>query len=154
MLGCVPVALLPLLYDTGAVEEGYIGELIVVCPAYVVLGLLIIKGKELLVTLREHAEALALLDPLTELPNRRAMVEWLAGELQERVAHRADPGGPRRLQGREHGPRLSGRRRRAVRHRRASERLVRPDDLVARLGGDEFAILARGATPERDVRSR
>ena len=68
VLSCVPVALLPLFYDSGAVEEGYIGELIVVCPAYVVLGLLIINGKELLVSLRERAEALALLDPLTELP--------------------------------------------------------------------------------------
>ena len=111
---CVPVALLPLFYDSGAVEEGYIGELIVVCPAYVVLGLLIIKGKELLVSLRERAEALALLDPLTELPNRRAMVDWLAAETPARVAHRAAPGGPRRLQGREHRPRLSGGRRGAA----------------------------------------
>jgi hypothetical protein len=69
------VALLPLLYDDNAVADGYIGEVIVVCLAYLILGLLIIKGKELLVELRERAEALALLDPLTELPNRRAMID-------------------------------------------------------------------------------
>ena len=31
-------------------------------------------------SLRDRAEALALLDPLTELPNRRAMLEWLSAE--------------------------------------------------------------------------
>ena len=148
VLSCVPVALLPLLYDTGAVEEGYIGELIVVCPAYVVLGLLMIKGKELLVSLREHAEALAQLDPLTELPNRRAILDWLAAELQlesptglmlvdldgfkdVNTAH-GYPAGDAVLCDT------------AARLRRS----VRPDDVVARLGGDEFAILAPAATPE------
>ena len=82
VLGCVAVALLPLFYDTNAVADGYIGELIVVCPAYLLLGALIIQGKELLVGLREHAEALALLDPLTDLPNRRAMLEWLSAETE------------------------------------------------------------------------
>ena len=147
VLSCVPVALAPLLYDTGAVEEGYIGELIVVCPAYVVLGLLIIKGKELLVSLREHAEALALLDPLTDVANRRAMVEWLGTELQREsptglilvdldgfkdvnTAH-GYPAGDAVL------------RETAARLRHA----VRTDDVVARLGGDEFAVLAPDATP-------
>ena len=138
---------MPLLYDRAAVDEGYIGELIVVCPAYVVLGLLIIKGKELLVELREQAEALALLDPLTDLPNRRAMLEWLTAEtLREsrtglllvdldgfkdvNTAH-GYPAGDAVL-------------------RETAERLrhcVRTDDMVARLGGDEFAVLAPSATP-------
>jgi diguanylate cyclase (GGDEF)-like protein len=147
VLGCVAVALLPLLYDTGAVDEGYIGELIVVCSAYVVLGLLIIKGKELLVSLREHAEALALLDPLTDLPNRRAMVEWLGREIEREAptglllvdldgfkdvntAH-GFPAGDAVL--RETAARL--------------QHSVHTDDVVARLGGDEFAILAAAATP-------
>ena len=68
VLSCVPVALLPLLYDTGAVDGGYIGELIVVCPAYVVLGLLIIKGKELLVRLREHARGAGAARPAHRAP--------------------------------------------------------------------------------------
>ena len=147
-LSCVAVGLAPLLYDTGAVADGYIGELIVVCPAYVVLGLLIIKGKELLVSLRDRAEALALLDQLTELPNRRAMVEWLAAELQGgsptglilvdldgfkdvNTAH-GFPAGDAVLCDT------------AARLRRA----VRTDDVVARLGGDEFAVMAPDATPD------
>ena len=148
LLGCIVVALLPLLYDGGAVNAGYIGELIVVCPAYLVLGLLIIKGKELLVELRERAEALALLDPLTELPNRRAMLEWLAGETENgsptglllvdldgfkdvNTAH-GYPAGDSVLQ--ETANRLRW--------------AVRSDDMVARLGGDEFAVLAPSASPE------
>jgi diguanylate cyclase (GGDEF)-like protein len=148
VLGCIAVALVPLLYDKEAVAEGYIGELIVLCPAYVALGLLIIKGKELLVSLREQAEALALLDPLTELPNRRAMIEWLEAETRRgspsgllivdldcfkdvNTAH-GFPAGDAVL--RETAARL--------------RRCVRTDDMVARLGGDEFAVLAPRATAE------
>jgi diguanylate cyclase (GGDEF)-like protein len=147
VLGCVAVGLVPLLYDKDAVSEGYIGELIVVCPAYVILGLLIIKGKELLVELREQAVALALLDPLTELPNRRAMLDWLGAETDREdstglllvdldgfkdvnTAH-GYPAGDAVL--RETAARL--------------RRCVRTDDVVARLGGDEFAVLAPRATP-------
>jgi diguanylate cyclase (GGDEF)-like protein len=156
VLSCVAVALVPLLYDHGAVGAGYIGELIVVCPAYVVLGLLIIKGKELLVSLREQAERLAQLDPLTELANRRAMVEWLETEIgaesptglllvdldgfkDVNTAH-GFPAGDAVLC--DTAARL--------------ERSVRPGDLVARLGGDEFAILARAASPQamRDLAER
>ena len=147
VLGCVVVALVPLLYDTGAVDEGYIGELIVVTPTYLVLGLLIIKGKELLVELREHAEALALLDPLTDLPNRRAMLDWLTAETE-----RESPTGLILVD-------LDGFKDVNTAHgypagdsvlREAATRLkhaVRTDDVVARLGGDEFAILAPAATP-------
>ena len=148
VLGCVAVALVPLSYDTSSVDDGYIGELIVACPAYVLLGLLIIKGKELLVGLREHAEALALLDPLTNLPNRRAMLEWLSVETEREsptglmivdldgfkdvnTAH-GYPAGDAVL--RDAAARL--------------QRCVRTDDVVARLGGDEFAVLARAATPQ------
>ena len=146
VLACVATALVPLLYDRQAVAEGYIGELIVVCPAYLVLGLLIVKGKELLVELRERAEALALLDPLTELPNRRAMIDWLTAETEREspcglllvdldgfkdvnTAH-GYPAGDAVL--RETAARL--------------RRCVRTDDMVTRLGGDEFAVLVPRAT--------
>jgi diguanylate cyclase (GGDEF)-like protein len=148
VLSCVPIALAPLFYDSGAVEEGYIGELIVVCPAYLVLGHLIMKGKELLVSLREQAEALALLDPLTELPNRRAMVDWLEAELQLESATGlllVDLDGFKDVNT-AHGYPAGD----AV-LRDAAARLqncVRTDDVVARLGGDEFAVLAPGAAPE------
>jgi diguanylate cyclase (GGDEF)-like protein len=148
ILGCVAVALVPLLYDGEAVGDGYIGEVIVVCPVYVTLGLLIVKGKELLVLLRERAEALALLDPLTELPNRRAMIDWLTAATEREsptglilidldgfkdvnTAH-GYPAGDAVL--RETAARLS--------------RSVRAEDVVARLGGDEFAVLAPEATPD------
>jgi diguanylate cyclase (GGDEF)-like protein len=147
VLGCIAVALVPLLYDTGAIDDGYIGELIVVCPAYVVLGLMIIKGKERLVSLREHAEAVALLDPLTELPNRRAILEWLDTEIE-----RESPTGVLLVD-------LDGFKDVNTAHGfpagdavlcDSAARLtqsVRPGDVVARLGGDEFAILAPEATP-------
>jgi diguanylate cyclase (GGDEF)-like protein len=148
LLACIPVALLPLLYDGQAVGDGYIGEVIVVCPAYLILGFLILRGKELLVELRERAELLALRDALTELPNRRAMVDWLT-EATERgsatglvlvdldgfkdvnTAH-GYPAGDAVL--RETAARLTG--------------AARPADVVARLGGDEFAVLAPEASPD------
>jgi diguanylate cyclase (GGDEF)-like protein len=148
VLGCVAVALLPLFYDSNAVADGYIGELIIVCPAYLLLGGLIIQGKELLVGLRERAEALALLDPLTDLPNRRAMLDWLSAETE-----RESPAGLMIVD-------LDGFKDVNTAHgypagdavlRDAAARLrhcVRTDDVVARLGGDEFAVLAPGATSE------
>jgi diguanylate cyclase (GGDEF)-like protein len=148
VLGCVAVALLPLFYDSNAVADGYIGELIIVCPAYLLLGGLIIEGKELLVGLREHAEALALRDPLTDLPNRRAMLDWLSAETE-----RESPTGLMIVD-------LDGFKDVNTAHgypagdavlRDAAARLqhcVRTDDVVARLGGDEFAVLAPGATSE------
>jgi diguanylate cyclase (GGDEF)-like protein len=148
VLGGVPAALLPFLYDSHAVAEGYIGEVIVVCSAYLILGTLIIKGKEILVELREHAEALAHLDPLTELPNRRAMMDWLTAETEREsptglvlvdldgfkdvnTAH-GYPAGDSVLC--ETAARLTA--------------AVRPGDVVARLGGDEFAVMAPEATAE------
>ena len=148
VLGCIPVALFPLLYDHSAIAEGYIGEVVIVCLSYVILGLLIIKGKELLVELRERAETLALLDPLTELPNRRAMIDWLTAETTRgpgtglvlvdldgfkdvNTAH-GYPAGDAVL--RETAGRLVG--------------AVRRGDVVARLGGDEFAVLAPDASTE------
>ena len=156
VLGCIAVALVPLLYDRGAIEEGYIGELIVVCPAYVTLGLLIIKGKELLVSLREQAEALALLDPLTDLPNRRAMLDWLAVETE-----RESPTGLLLVDldgfkdvNTAHGYPAGD----AVLCETATRlrQSVRADDMVARLGGDEFAVLAPHATPDemQDISER
>ena len=146
VLGCVLVALLPLVYDGQAVADGYIGELIVVCPAYLVLGLLIVRGKEQLVSLREQAEALALLDPLTDLANRRAMLEWLRAKTQG-----ATPTGlllvdldgfkdVNTAHGYPAGDQIL--RDTATRLRAAAG----ADDVVARLGGDEFAVLAPEAT--------
>ena len=88
---------------------------------------------------------LALLDPLTGLPNRR-----LLGERLERAALGSARSGRRRrtaaarhrpLQGgqRHPGPPAGGRA--AAAGGRAASAVVRESDTVARLGGDEFAVL-------------
>jgi diguanylate cyclase (GGDEF)-like protein len=151
VLGCVAVALVPLLYDGDAVSEGYIGEVIVVCPTYVILGLLIIKGKELLVSLRERAEELALLDPLTELHNRRAMIDWLRGEMEKGSATGlilVDLDGFKDVNtvyGYPAGDAILC---------ETAERLigaVGPDDVVARLGGDEFFVMLEEVQDEAAI---
>jgi diguanylate cyclase (GGDEF)-like protein len=143
--GCVAIALGPLLYDRSAVGEGYIGELIVLCAAYVTLGWLIIGGKAIMVELRERARLLSLRDPLTDLPNRRALIEWLEaqGESDAGVGLiLADLDGFKdvnTLHGYPAGDAVLCETARALR------RAVRADDFVARLGGDEFAVLTLGA---------
>ena len=146
VLGCILVALTPLLYDSGAIDSGYVGELLVLCPAYLLLGGLIITGKKQLIALREQARTLSLCDPLTELANRRAMLDWLA----EHTSHPPSPVGlmlvdldgfkdVNTVHGFPEGDAVL--RETAL----TLKRCVRSDDMVARLGGDEFAILAPAA---------
>jgi diguanylate cyclase (GGDEF)-like protein len=147
--GCVAVALSPLLYDTAALGDGYLGELIVLGPAYVILGGLIMDGKGLLVDLHERAHTMALRDPLTELPNRRAMLDWLGAHM--------DPGASVGLMlvdldGFKDVNTVYGYPAGDAVLCEAAGRLrscVRADDFVARLGGDEFAVLVPEADPER-----
>lgn len=95
----------------------------------------------------DAARALAMMDPLTELPNRRA----LEAALEKAVAERPAPGrmhafylldlnGFKRVND-EHGHATGDELLRSVAKRfRAA---ARKEDLVVRLGGDEFAVLAR-----------
>jgi diguanylate cyclase (GGDEF)-like protein len=144
---CVAVALSPLLYD-GAVDESYFGELIVICPAYVILGALIMDGKSLHVALREQARKLSLCDPLTELPNRRAMLEWLDEHMRadESVGLMLiDLDGFKdvnTVHGYPAGDAVLCETARTLRS------CVRARDVVARLGGDEFAVLTADADPD------
>jgi diguanylate cyclase (GGDEF)-like protein len=141
VLGCIGIALSPLLYDRSAVGEGYLGEVIVVCAAYATLGWTIIQGKQIMVGLREQARSLSLRDPLTDLPNRRAMLEWLERQM-ERGARvglvLADLDGFKDVNT-MHGYPVGD----AVlcETARTLESCVRSGDMVARLGGDEFAVL-------------
>jgi diguanylate cyclase (GGDEF)-like protein len=141
VIGCMAIAVSPLLYDRGAFDEGYLGELIVLCAAYGTLGWLIIAGKEVMVGLREQARALSLRDPLTDLPNRRALLEWLADHMKgdERVGLiLADLDGFKdvnTLHGYPAGDAVLCETARTLRS------CVRTGDFVARLGGDEFAVL-------------
>ena len=144
-LGCVAVALTPLLYHQAAIDDGYVAELIVVCPAYVILGGLIINGKAQLVELREHARALSLRDPLTELANRRAMLEWLQDHMDHSTAvglMLVDLDGFKDVNTVHGFPAGDAVLRETA---RTLERSVRAEDVVARLGGDEFAVLAPAA---------
>jgi diguanylate cyclase (GGDEF)-like protein len=145
VLGCVLIALSPLAYDRSAVGEGYVGELLVLCAAYVTLGWLLISGKAVMVELRERARLLSLRDPLTDLPNRRAMIEWLEAQAGSDAGVGlilADLDGFKdvnTLHGYPAGDAVLCETARALR------RAVRADDFVARLGGDEFAVLTLGA---------
>jgi diguanylate cyclase (GGDEF)-like protein len=141
VIGCVGIAVSPLLYDRGAVDDGYLGELIVLCAAYVTLGWLIIAGKGVMVDQREQARSLSLRDPLTDLPNRRALLEWLADHMRDdaRVGMiLADLDGFKdvnTLHGYPAGDAV------LCETARTLQSCVRTGDFVARLGGDEFAVL-------------
>jgi diguanylate cyclase (GGDEF)-like protein len=142
MAGCVAVHATPLLYDSGG---QYVGELVVMSSVYVLLGLLLLRAKALLVELRRQADELARHDPLTALPNRRAMLTWL-----DRALDPDEKLGPvglvlvdldgfkevNTVHGYPEGDRV------LCETARVLEGCVRGDDMVARLGGDEFAVLA------------
>jgi diguanylate cyclase (GGDEF)-like protein len=146
--GCITIALSPLAYDRSAVGEGYVGELIVLCAAYATLGWLIISGKAIMVDLRERARSLSLRDPLTDLPNRRAMIEWLGHHMKGDTSVgmiMADLDGFKdvnTLYGYPAGDAT------LCDTARALQDSVRDGDLVARLGGDEFAVLTVDANVE------
>jgi diguanylate cyclase (GGDEF)-like protein len=139
--GCVGIALTPLLYDRSAIGEGYLGELMVLCAAYATLGWTIIAGKGIMVELREQARSLSLRDPLTDLPNRRAMLEWLGHHMRREARVGlvlADLDGFKdvnTLYGYPAGDSV------LCQTARTLESCVRSGDMVARLGGDEFAVL-------------
>jgi diguanylate cyclase (GGDEF)-like protein len=147
---CMAVLCTPLLYESGAVDNGFLAELMVVLPSYAVLGGLISFSKDLMVNLREESTALALTDALTGVANRRAFEAGL--DLMEKGGRATDVTGlllvdlddfksANTLFGHTGGDEVL---------RAAADSLreaARGNDMVARLGGDEFAILA-GAVSE------
>jgi diguanylate cyclase (GGDEF)-like protein len=147
VVGCAAIVLSPLLYDQSAVAEGYVGELVVLCAAYATLGWLIIGGKRIMVDLREQARLLSLRDPLTDLPNRRAMIEWLERHAQGKCRIGlilADLDGFKdvnTMHGYPAGDAV------LCATARALQASVRASDFVARLGGDEFAVLTADGDP-------
>jgi len=151
-LGLVLIlAALPFAYDSGALAFGLAGELLIVAPCYWLLAFLLITGKSGMIALRTRADALAREDPLTGLPNRRALLEAMG------------PGGDRRHDDDRIGLLMldiddfkkintslghPGGDRALVGVADCLRRTCRAGDLPARLGGDEFAILVRGVRPE------
>jgi len=139
----------PLLYDPEAVSEGYAPRLllfsIAVAGTYAIVRLL--KGR--LLAAEERQRAMAELDALTGLANRRAFDAALGRAVGRRDAH-----------GREtalllldfddfkaindtHGHPVGDAVLRAIAC--ACRPLVRGSDCFARIGGDEFAVIAQGA---------
>jgi diguanylate cyclase (GGDEF)-like protein len=151
LLACILVHSLPLFYDPDAVREGLVAQLVILGPTYLLLGGLIIAGKERLVELRDEARRLSLADPLTGLANRRALIDVL--EAATAGGRASDPVGLVLvdLDGFKEANTLYG-------HPGGDTALVaaaggllaaaRDEDMVARLGGDEFAIVARGLNAE------
>jgi diguanylate cyclase (GGDEF)-like protein len=149
LVGCMAVHALPVLYAGNALDEGFVAELVVILPIYAVLGGLIIASKQLQLSLREKATALALIDPLTGVANRRAFEA--AMELGAAGGGRAidrtgvllvdldDFKSANTLFGHTGGDRVLCAAAEALRE------AARGNDMVARLGGDEFVILASGS---------
>jgi diguanylate cyclase (GGDEF)-like protein len=156
LLGCVTVYALPVLYDRGAVDEGFVADLAVMAPTFLVIGGLIIAGKRLLVDLRDRADELARCDPLTGLANRRAFVDALTAQHGGRRADDVFGLLLVDLDGFKDANTLYGFPAGDEVLREAAAALrstARAADLVARLGGDEFALLIRGAS-EQGMQSR
>jgi diguanylate cyclase (GGDEF)-like protein/putative nucleotidyltransferase with HDIG domain len=56
---CIAATALPLLYDSRAGHDAFLGQLVIAAPAYLVLGGAMVAGKSLMVKLRKRAEQLA-----------------------------------------------------------------------------------------------
>jgi diguanylate cyclase (GGDEF)-like protein len=143
--GVIGLHALPLAYDAGAASSGFVAELIVIAPTYVVLAALLMGGKSVLVELRDRAQDLALHDALTGLANRRALMDELerhvggrrAGDRLGLVLLDLDNFKDANTQfGHQAGDRVLQATARGLLG------AARGTDMVARLGGDEFAVVA------------
>jgi diguanylate cyclase (GGDEF)-like protein len=136
LVGCIAVLLLPLVYDPDAIESGLLAETLVLAPAFLVLGGLIMGGKQVMLTLSRE-------DPLTGLVNRRVF--------EQRLEHSLDGRGCRQFGlmlcdldsfksvNDDHGHPVGDQ---VLREAAAALRAtVRSNDVVARVGGDEFAVV-------------
>ena len=145
-VGCIAVTALPLLYDPDAISGGFfVAEILILAPAYCILGGFILAGKSRLIELREEARDLALRDPLTGLWNRRALIEKLERSVASGDATTAlllvdldyfkDVN---TIYGHPVGDQV------LCATADALDAAAGDGDMVARLGGDEFAIVLTG----------
>jgi diguanylate cyclase (GGDEF)-like protein len=141
----------PLLYDPDALEPTYIAKLMLTAPIFAGVGLAVVLAKRQLVGWRNQALSQALLDPLTGLPNRRALTD----ALREQIADRRRGPAPGLLMmdlddfkaiNTTYGHVGGDSALRSVAE--ILRRTTRESDLVARLGGDEFAVLVPAAADD------
>ncbi len=78
---CTVVALLPLTYDPGALHAAFLGQLAIMLPVFVALGVAVIAGKTLLSRQRVRAEAVA----AEQVALRHVAVAVAAGESPDRI---------------------------------------------------------------------
>ncbi len=140
---------LPVFYESGVADSGFLSELLVIWPTYLVLGGFIAASKSLTVRLREESLVLSLTDDLTGVSNRRAFEAALDAVVAGNRAGDAtgvllvdldDFKCANTMFGHTGGDRV------LVAAAHALRDAARGNDMVARLGGDEFAILATGVT--------
>lgn len=132
-------------------QDGLLVHLFVVVPAFLVLSAVMAGGKSRLVGLRNATHELSLVDPLTELPNRRAFSERVGAQIGGERA--SDATGLmlvdldefkeiNTLHGHPGGDRVLCETARGLRS------AAREEDMVSRIGGDEFAIVLQSVNAE------
>jgi diguanylate cyclase (GGDEF)-like protein len=137
----------PLFYDDKAIEVGYPARLAMfaLAVAGATLAVQFLKGR--LVRAGSHQRAMAELDPLTGVCNRRGFdlaLERAAASREPYALILIDLDDFKRIND-EHGHPAGDAVLQSV--ALAAAKVARQDDCVARIGGDEFALLAPGAGP-------
>lgn len=153
----VLVGATPLLYDSEAIDNGYLPRLAVLAAAYFAATWVMVGLKRRLVEAEARQRAIAHRDPLTGVGNRRSFDAIIEGEL----AARNRPRGGRREADRtplallifdlddfkgvndHHGHQVGDAVLCAAAAR--AHAMLRSTDTLARIGGDEFAVIAPGA---------
>jgi diguanylate cyclase (GGDEF)-like protein len=133
----------PMLYDPEALEATFVAEYVLTAPIYVAVGLTVVLAKRQLVGWRNQAREQALRDPLTGLPNRRALTEALGNARPPVALLMIDLDNfkmANTLYGHTGGDTV------LCRAAEVLQEVTRREDLLARLGGDEFALLVTDAS--------
>jgi diguanylate cyclase (GGDEF)-like protein len=151
LAGAILVCASPLVYVTPGDRVSYIVRFVALVSTASVLAGIILHNKRELTEAERAARELALQDPLTGIPNRRAFYRDLARAIAD-AQHGSGPllgvamidlDNFKRINDR-HGHAAGDTLLQAI--ARALAGVVRGGDYIARVGGDEFALIAPEAT--------